>query len=65
MFTDFQLIFKDEESGFLTSNRAFGIGGDDIYHFKINRRALNADELPIAALAATVVDDRQEQPCTL
>ena len=47
---DFQLIFKDEESGFLTSNRAFGIGGDDIYHFKINRRALNADEFSFQLL---------------
>ena len=42
---DFQMVFRDQQSGFLTSQRAYGEGGDDIYFFRIKSQPIIKNEL--------------------
>lgn len=42
---DFQFVYRDDNSGFFTSNRAKGKGGDDIYFFRIRNQIESTDSL--------------------
>ncbi|MCB0554480.1 MAG: OmpA family protein [Phaeodactylibacter sp.] len=68
-FDDFSLILEpDEASGYFTSNRSGGIGGDDIYHFRKTGRLAQVDVVglytgePIAG--AVVANDCTSQTMT-
>ena len=69
---DFAVYFEDEETGYFTSNRSGGVGGDDLYSF-VRLEVVEEDEetymsgvfeyenLPIENAKLTLLDENDEE----
>ena len=57
---DFSFIYKDDGTGFISSNRSGGKGDDDIYGFK-NMKPFS-DKIQDCYLSGTVTDKSSQQP---